>query len=183
MKAKSEKRIRTNYCRYCEKCRDFIDLRQPCKHYKVRRSAEKPLGKNEKRMKHKAVRMESSLAHYKRYDLAQYICPICHILIQTGDNPQFAICTGINQYYGENAGRIAKQMHWTIAYLYRLKQGKEGIGNVVSDYEQGKKDGRKQTLSEVLKEYKRLIDKAPTISHKDSIDFGCWLEQKIKAME
>jgi len=50
-------------------------------------------------------------------------------------------------------------------------------------YEQGKDDGRKQTLEEVLKEYKKLIDKAPTISHKDSIDFGCGLEHKIKVME
>ena len=65
-------------------------------------------------------------------------------------------------------------------------------------YEQGKKDAdgikatllierdkkaRKQTYEEVLKEYKKLIDEAPTISHKDSIDFGCWLEHQIKAME
>jgi len=66
-----------------------------------------------------------------------------------------------------------------------------------NSYEQGKKDAdgikatllierdkkaRKQTFKEVLKEYKKLIDEAPTISHKDSIDFGCWLEQKIKEL-
>ena len=39
---------------------------------------------------------------------------------------------------------------------------------------------KKRKLEEVLEEYKKLIDEAPTISHKDSIDFGCGLEQKIK---